>query len=140
MFFIRSFAETKKVFHKEFLSASPNKFLKYPTPSWFVFLLYNNALGRNKLVLHKSYGKIPELYEAGDYRGLNKKSLVRLIKRIFHKPRYLTIDGRKITSMILKHNPSLFCINDSDANDKYILEKNRRFLEDYFPKKSKFEI
>ncbi|MCL2748832.1 MAG: Stealth CR1 domain-containing protein [Alphaproteobacteria bacterium] len=134
------FTETKNTFPKEFRSTIYNRFrqpsdIMNPMP-----IIYNNALGRNTLVLHEYYGKKPEVYEAGDSQGLNKKSLLRFIRKIFFKPRYLTLDGRRIISTILKHNPALFCVNDASANDDRVLQENMKFFESYFPKKSKFEL
>lgn len=134
------FSETKGVFCKELHATTRNKFRKSPELSWFVHILYNNALGRSKLVLHKNYGDIPDVYEAGDCRGLNRKSVARFLKRIFCRPRYMTLDGRLIAGAILKHKPSLFCINDTDTNDAHVLRSNREFFESYFPNKSEFEL
>ena len=130
------FTGVKKIFSKEFQTTSYNKFRKYPEISWFIHILYNNAVGRNRLVLYKKYENMPEIYSAGDYRGFNKKCILRFIKKLFNKPQYLTLDGRRITDKIIKNNPYLFCINDTDMNDKRTLNKNKKFLNSYFTNKT----
>ncbi|MCL1891791.1 MAG: stealth family protein [Alphaproteobacteria bacterium] len=134
------FTEIKSLFPKEIRTTIYNRFRKPDDILTFIYILYNNALGRGHLTLHKKYGAIPDSCEPGDYRGLNKKTLVRLVKSIFIKPQYFTMDGRQIIHAILKYKPFLFCINDASANGERALQNNRKFFESYFPNKSEFEL
>jgi hypothetical protein len=134
------FTKTKYEFFGEFSETLKHRFRKAQEFQWFVHILYNNTLGRNKLVLHKNYREMPEIYEAGDYRGFNKKSILRFIQKLFCRPWYLTMDGRQIADGINKYSPALFCINDTDTSDKTLRQTNREFLESYFPNKSEFEM
>jgi hypothetical protein len=134
------FAETKKIFSEEFPKAARSKFRGYPNLTWFAHIIYNNALGRNKLILNKTSGNMPEAYEPGDFAGPNKKSLRRLAKSLFLKPKYFTMDGTDISREIIKKHPFLFCINDSERSNGKTLRRNGKFLAHYFPTKSEFEI
>ncbi|MBD5398520.1 hypothetical protein HDR60_03365 [bacterium] len=103
-----------------------NKFREVSDLQRFIHVLLDNVKRRNKLrIYHKYKRDIPFI-----------RQIFNWICHIYH---YEFMYCSKHTEKILKYNPKLFCINDSENLSDKARERNRQFLKQYFNVKSGFE-
>lgn len=109
-----------------FESTFSHKFRKEDDLQRTIHVLLDNVKTRNELrIFHKHKRDVPFIRQVFNW--------------IFHIYHYEFMYCSKHTEKILKHNPKLFCINDSEALTDEDRENNKLFLKQYFNTKSSFE-
>ena len=69
------------------------------------------------------------------------QKLIKKIKNDFHLDSIcLSLHAKNINKIIKKYKPNLVCINDDDSVTDNERIKMQKFLTDYFPQKSQFEL
>lgn len=92
----------------------------------FIHVLLDNVKKRNVLRIHHKYRK-------------DVCILKQIFNRIFHIYDYEFMYISAHPELLLKYNPKLFCINDTEVLTDKKRENNKIFLERYFNVKSDFE-
>ncbi|MGI5845936.1 MAG: stealth family protein [Alphaproteobacteria bacterium] len=92
--------------------------------------LYNNALGRNTIVLPWRFGKKRLVLHANEPWI---KTFIRKIAEFILPVKYDFYDVKNIKKL-RKIKPKMFCVNDGE-----VFAKNIKEIKKLFPKKSKFE-
>lgn len=120
-----------ELFKEELLKTTYSKFRESDNISRVIYSAYSCCIGHGELkLIRKIDDKLPII-----------KKLLKILKQDYHKDSiYFHTCNHNYKEKIIKYKPELICINDNEDTTDDDRIRMQKFLDEYFPEKSSYEI